>query len=51
MELGIVGLGRIGRLGIPGDDLIGVVDAIDFIQQLKTRRADLRNRQPDPVDP
>jgi glutamate synthase (NADPH/NADH) small chain len=37
-----VGLGRIGRLGIPGDDLPGVVDAIDFIETLKTRRAEAR---------
>ena len=34
-----VGLGRIGKLGIPGDDLDGVVDAIDFIAELKLERA------------
>jgi glutamate synthase (NADPH/NADH) small chain len=33
-----VGLGRIGKLGIPGEDLLGVVDAIDFIAQLKLER-------------
>ncbi len=37
-----VGLGRIGRLGIPGDELDGVVDAIDFISQLKLDRANAR---------
>ena len=37
-----VGLGRIGKLGIPGDDLPGVVDAIDFIAQLKTQRAQVK---------
>ena len=34
-----VGLGRIGKLGIPGEELPGVVDAIDFIAQLKLSRA------------
>jgi len=33
-----VGLGKIGKLGIPGDDLPGVADAIDFIAQLKLQR-------------
>ncbi|HJU22980.1 MAG TPA: NAD(P)-dependent oxidoreductase [Casimicrobiaceae bacterium] len=33
-----VGLGRVGKLGIPGDELDGVVDAIDFIAQLKLDR-------------
>jgi glutamate synthase (NADPH/NADH) small chain len=33
-----VGLGRIGRLGIPGEELDGVVDAIDFIARLKLER-------------
>jgi dihydropyrimidine dehydrogenase (NAD+) subunit PreT len=37
-----VGLGRIGRLGIPGDDMDGVVDAIDFIAQLKLDRANVK---------
>lgn len=37
-----VGLGRIGRLGIPGDDLDGVVDAIDFIAELKLDRPNLQ---------
>jgi dihydropyrimidine dehydrogenase (NAD+) subunit PreT len=37
-----VGLGRIGKLGIPGEDLPGVVDAIDFIAQLKLSRATLK---------
>jgi glutamate synthase (NADPH/NADH) small chain len=37
-----VGLGRIGKLGIPGDELPGVVDAIDFIAQLKTRRSQVK---------
>jgi glutamate synthase (NADPH/NADH) small chain len=37
-----VGLGKVGRLGIPGDDLDGVVDAIEFIAGLKTRRAETR---------
>jgi dihydropyrimidine dehydrogenase (NAD+) subunit PreT len=30
-----VGLGSVGHLGIPGDDLPGVVDAIDYIALLK----------------
>jgi glutamate synthase (NADPH/NADH) small chain len=34
-----VGLGRIGKLGIAGEELPGVVDAIDFIAQLKLSRA------------
>jgi glutamate synthase (NADPH/NADH) small chain len=33
-----VGLGRIGKLGIPGEELPGVIDAIDFIAQLKLSR-------------
>jgi len=33
-----VGLGKIGKLGIPGEELDGVVDAIDFIQRLKLER-------------
>jgi glutamate synthase (NADPH/NADH) small chain len=33
-----VGLGRIGKLGIPGEELPGVVDAIDFIAELKLDR-------------
>lgn len=33
-----VGLGRIGKLGIPGEDLDGVIDAIDFIARLKLER-------------
>jgi glutamate synthase (NADPH/NADH) small chain len=37
-----VGLGRIGRLGIPGEDLPGVIDAIDFIAQLKLKRAEVK---------
>ncbi len=37
-----VGLGRIGRLGIPGDELDGVVDALDFIAQLKLDRSRAR---------
>ena len=31
-----VGLGRTKRLGIPGEDLPGVVDALTFIEHLKT---------------
>jgi glutamate synthase (NADPH/NADH) small chain len=37
-----VGLGKVGRLGVPGDQLEGVVDAIDFIAQVKLERATLR---------
>jgi dihydropyrimidine dehydrogenase (NAD+) subunit PreT len=37
-----VGLGKIGRLGVPGDELDGVVDAIDFIAQLKLDRTNVR---------
>ena len=37
-----VGLGKIGRLGVPGDELDGVVDAIDYIAQLKLERSSLR---------
>ncbi len=33
-----VGLGRINKLNVPGDDLDGVVDALDFIAQLKLDR-------------
>lgn len=32
-----VGLGATNRLGIPGEDLEGVYDALDFIERLKTR--------------
>jgi len=32
-----IGLGRTKRLGIPGESLPGVVDALTFIEQLKTR--------------
>ena len=35
-----VGLGKIGKLGIPGEDLAGVVDALDFIEKLKLHRAE-----------
>jgi glutamate synthase (NADPH/NADH) small chain len=34
-----VGMGKVARLGIPGDDLDGVVEAIGFIEQLKLHRA------------
>ncbi len=34
-----VGMGKVGRLGLPGDDLPGVVDAIDYIEHLKVDRA------------
>jgi glutamate synthase (NADPH/NADH) small chain len=37
-----VGLGRIGKLGIAGEELPGVVDAIDFIAQLKLERASVK---------
>jgi glutamate synthase (NADPH/NADH) small chain len=37
-----VGLGKVGPLGIPGDQLDGVVDAIDYIAQLKLDRAHAR---------
>jgi dihydropyrimidine dehydrogenase (NAD+) subunit PreT len=33
-----VGLGRTGRLGIPGEDLDGVRDAVDFIAELRSTR-------------
>jgi glutamate synthase (NADPH/NADH) small chain len=33
-----VGLGRVGRLGVEGDDLPGVLDAIDFIEWVKLDR-------------
>ena len=33
-----VGLGKVGRLGLPGDELPGVVDAIDYIEELKVDR-------------
>ena len=33
-----VGLGRVGLLGLPGDELPGVVDAIDYIAELKIDR-------------
>jgi glutamate synthase (NADPH/NADH) small chain len=32
-----VGLGKTNRLNIPGEDLPGVVDALHFIEQVKTR--------------
>lgn len=32
------GLGRTRSLGIPGEDLTGVLDALDFIEAVKTRR-------------
>ena len=32
-----VGLGATNRLGIPGEELEGVVDALDFIEKVKTR--------------
>jgi len=31
------GLGQTNRLGIPGEDLDGVYDALDFIEKIKTR--------------
>jgi glutamate synthase (NADPH/NADH) small chain len=31
------GLGNTNKLGIPGEDLDGVVDALDFIEKVKTR--------------
>lgn len=32
-----IGLGKTNRLGIPGEDLNGVVDALQFIKKVKTR--------------
>ncbi len=32
-----VGLGATARLGVPGEDLAGVYDALDFIERIKTR--------------
>lgn len=32
-----VGLGVTARLGVPGEDLAGVYDALDFIERIKTR--------------
>src|ERR1043165_5653663 len=32
-----VGLGATNKLGIPGEDLTGVYDALDFIEKVKTR--------------
>ena len=32
-----VGLGTTNRLGLPGEDLKGVIDALDFIEKVKTR--------------
>jgi glutamate synthase (NADPH/NADH) small chain len=32
-----VGLGATNKLGIPGEDLEGVIDALDFIDKVKTR--------------
>ena len=37
-----VGLGKVGKLGIPGEELEGVAEAIDFIETLKLRRSDAR---------
>jgi glutamate synthase (NADPH/NADH) small chain len=37
-----VGVGRISRLAIPGEDLPGVLDSLDFIAALKTDRPSLR---------
>lgn len=37
-----VGLGAIGRLGVPGETLDGVLDALDFIAGLKTDRESAR---------
>ena len=37
-----IGLGTTRSLGIPGEDLPGVVDALTFIEQLKVRRAEVR---------
>jgi glutamate synthase (NADPH/NADH) small chain len=34
-----VGLGKVGKLGIPGEELAGVVDAVSFIETLKLHRA------------
>ncbi len=34
-----VGLGKVGRLGLPGDHLPGVLDAIEYIEELKLDRA------------
>ncbi len=33
-----VGLGETGRLGVPGEDLEGVYDALYFIERIKSRR-------------
>jgi len=33
-----VGLGRVGRLGVDGDGMLGVLDAIDFIEWVKLDR-------------
>lgn len=32
-----IGLGRVQRLGIPGEDFAGVLDALDFIEQIHTQ--------------
>ena len=32
-----VGLGRVPRLGVPGEDLVGVYDGLDFIEATKTQ--------------
>jgi glutamate synthase (NADPH/NADH) small chain len=37
-----VGMGKVGRLGIPGEELDGVIEAIGFIEQLKLHRAAVR---------
>lgn len=39
-----VGLGKVGALGIPGEDLDGVLDALDLIAELKTDRAAAQKR-------
>ena len=32
-----IGLGQTNRLNIPGEELVGAVDALDFIEKIKTR--------------
>ncbi len=39
-----VGLGRIPKLGIPGEDLPGVLDALEYIAELKLHREAARAR-------
>jgi len=36
-----VGLGAVPRLGLPGEDLLGVDDALEFIWKLRAERTDL----------